>query len=286
MNTHDSGTHTAPIEQGALRSRYVLAMIGALIAYIGMTTINALATILPINGMTTGEISDLYPSLFTPAGITFSIWGVIYTLLLCFLLIPPIWLFALRQRPVVPVSTYVVFIISCLWNSLWIVCWHYGWMAISVVVMVLLLASLIGIYVQLSALPLTFVQRCVIRLPFSIYLAWIVVATVANVTSLLVAIEWNRFGLSEQWWMMIIVIVASYIFYRLIALFRDGAIGLVGIWAFVGILIKHVSPTGFDKQYPFVIAIVALTIVELAVLVVWSIRSTIVAINTRSKAHG
>ncbi|MBU6145672.1 MAG: tryptophan-rich sensory protein [Paenibacillaceae bacterium] len=278
-----SGTRTVHVDQRKKTALVVLAMVGAVIAYIGMTTINALATILPINGMTTGEISDLYPSLFTPAGITFSIWGIIYTLLLCFVLIPPIW-FATRKETVVPLSLYGMFIISCVWNSLWIVCWHYGWLALSVVVMVLLLVSLIFIYVRLSSLPLTFVQRCVIRLPFSIYLAWIVVATVANVASWLVAIEWTRFGLSEQWWMCAIVVVACVIMCTLVVRFRDGAIGLVGIWAFVGILIKHVS--GFDRQYPVVIALVSVAVACLAVSVLWSIWKTIGFKRVRRQSYG
>jgi hypothetical protein len=47
-----------------------------------MVVMNYLANALPLNDKTTGELSDSYPNLFVPAGITFSIWGIIYLLIL------------------------------------------------------------------------------------------------------------------------------------------------------------------------------------------------------------
>jgi hypothetical protein len=43
------------------------------VGFIGMLVVNGLANGLPINGRTTGELSAMFPNLFVPAGITFSI---------------------------------------------------------------------------------------------------------------------------------------------------------------------------------------------------------------------
>ena len=60
-------------------SKAKILIIFNTITFILMVTVNALANLLPLNGLTTGEVSDSYPNLFAPAALTFSIWGVIYT---------------------------------------------------------------------------------------------------------------------------------------------------------------------------------------------------------------
>ncbi|MER2063917.1 MAG: hypothetical protein ABS873_04650 [Alkalibacterium sp.] len=44
--------------------------------------INAMGAFGWINDMSQQEVSDMYPTLITPAPSTFSIWSVIYTLLI------------------------------------------------------------------------------------------------------------------------------------------------------------------------------------------------------------
>src|SRR6187431_1040762 len=108
----------APRAQGNGKVSVALK-VSALMAFIIMVTCNALANIVPINGVTTGEVSDTYANLFAPIGFTFSIWGVIYTLLAIFCVIQ---FGKAAQQPKVSVILQVIlpyFIASSVLNSLW-----------------------------------------------------------------------------------------------------------------------------------------------------------------------
>ncbi|MEM8568693.1 MAG: hypothetical protein AAGF85_19710, partial [Bacteroidota bacterium] len=143
--------------------------------------VNAMANALPINGMNTGEISALYPNLFVPAGVTFSIWSVIYLGLLGFTLYPFITGKMLENR------LASLFQLTCLLNVSWIFAWHYLLTELSLAIMLLFLLALIKIYRRLN---ITNNLYCwLVYVPMNIYFAWICVATIANVTALFV--KWN-----------------------------------------------------------------------------------------------
>lgn len=152
--------------------RNVVLMV---IAYIAMVTVNILSNTLPINGQTTQEISAKQVVLFTPAGYVFSIWGLIYFLLAIWLIIQ-----FLRRNTKEATSDdiAILFITSCLLNICWLLTWHYEYFGLSVIVMLGLLATLILLYQSYSIDDFTFGGR----LPFSFYLGWISVATIANIT--------------------------------------------------------------------------------------------------------
>jgi hypothetical protein len=236
--------------------------ITVVVTYAVMIIMNALANILPINGMDTGAISDAYPNLFAPAGITFSIWGLIYFLLA---------LYVLYQLGVLKSGTRegnsnllnrigVLFSISSIANALWILAWHYQQLLLSLALMIVILVSLIAINLITRKAVLSGRERLFIRLPFSVYFGWITVATIANVTTLLVDIGWNGFGISESIWTIVILAVGATIGIATMFSFRDMAYGLVLIWAYGGILYKHISPDGFDQAYIFVIIAAAICI--------------------------
>lgn len=225
------------------------------VTYAVMIIMNALANILPINGKGTGEVSDSYPNLFAPAGITFSIWGVIYLLLA---------MYVLYQLGVVKSGSRdgnrnlltrigITFSISSVANTLWILTWHYDLILLSLVLMIVILVSLIMINFMTKNAVLSGRERLFIRLPFSVYFGWITVATIANVTALLVDMGWNGFGIRESIWTIVILAVGAAIGIVTMFSFRDMAYGVVLIWAYGGILYKHISPDGFDRNYIFVI---------------------------------
>ena len=229
-----------------------------LVILIVMVAVNAMANILPINGVGTGEVSDSYPNLFAPAGLTFAIWGVIYLLLALFVVFgfftPSSKEAAGRLKLV---RTF--FIISSLANAAWIFMWHYGLLPLSLILMLIILVSLIIVSTNLAGKPLPFRERLFLRLPFSVYFGWITVATVANVTALLVDLGWDGFGLSESSWTIVILIIATLIALAVISKNRDWAYGSVVVWAYCGILIKHLDPVkGFAGQYTLVIITVSI----------------------------
>ena len=213
-----------------------------ILAFAGMVLVNGLATTLPINGMGTGELSDLYPNLFVPAGLTFSIWGVIYLLLLGFVIYQ-----ALHRSDEVVKRIGWLFIISSAANIAWIFAWHYTLVGLSFLIMLVLLASLIMLYLRLgiglpeSRRPLerTRGNRSLVFGPFSVYLGWITVATIANATALLVHLNWNGFGASQSFWTVFVIAAALVITILMLVTRRDIAYSLVVIWALLGIVIKR-----------------------------------------------
>lgn len=240
------------------------------ITFISMVTINALANILPINGMNTGQISDSYPNLFAPAGYTFSIWGIIY-LLLGIYTIYQLGLFRNkslmgRDRLINKVGMY--FSISSIANIFWILAWHYQYIGLSLVLMVIILGLMILINGAIKGVNLTSREKLFIKLPFSVYYGWITIATIANVTTYLVSINWNGFDISETIWTMIILVVGVLIGSLTIFKNRDIPYGLVLVWAYMGILIKHVSDSGFAGEYvPIIITLVVSIVVIIAAII-------------------
>lgn len=245
------------------------------VTFLAMVAANALANILPINNVNTGQVSDSFPNLFAPAGITFSIWGVIYLLLAGYTLYH-IGFFRGGKKNVndeLLKKTGVTFSISSLANTAWIFSWHYLNIPLSMLLMVIILICLIYITLAISKSELSARDRIFIRLPFSVYFGWITVATIANATTLLVSLGWNGFELSEELLASIVIVVGLVIGTATTIKFKDIAYGLVLIWAYTGILIKHTSESGFAGQYTGLITTVAVSIVLLAVALAYVIFS-------------
>lgn len=224
-----------------------------LIMFAFMIVMNYLANALPLNGKTTGQLSDFYPNLFVPAGITFSIWGIIYLLLAAITLMQ----FSAGNREIVEKIGWL-YAASSLLNGLWIVAWHYQKLGWSFVIMLGMLALLTLINLKLRP-----VNNLVFKAGFGIYLGWICIATIANVTALLVDVNWNGFGLSEQTWAIALVIIGLVVTSLVIVRVNNPFVGLSVVWAFAGIAIKRQD----DYRAIFLTAIVALLLA--AVVVVW-----------------
>lgn len=231
----------------------------AAITYVAMITVNYLSNSLPINNRGTGEISDAYPNLFAPTGLTFAIWGLIYLLLGGYV----IYQFTEqgRKRDALIKKINLFFIITSLANISWIFAWHYDFIGLSVIIMTVLLVGLIklaDILHDLDGKKTTSLEKLFLSTPFSIYFGWITVAAIANITVFLVSIGWNGFGIPDFVWTIIILFVGALI--GILRILKDKKIpyGLVLIWAYIGILIKHLSESGFNQQYPLIIAAVVI----------------------------
>ena len=235
------------------------------LAVVATLALNGLANAIPLNGQTTGEISDRFQVYFVPAGYVFSIWGLIYLALIGFAVYQA--LPAQRENPRLRRIGYL-FALSCVANVAWLFLWHYEIFPLTLVAMLTLLLSLIAIYLRLgigrTRVPAA--ERWLVRLPFSIYLGWITVATIANATSLLDYLNWGGWGLSPEVW-AVIMLAAGAAIASAVALTRgDVAYMLVIVWAFVGIAVKHAGTP--------VVAIAAwvATAVVAVVLVVGAVR--------------
>lgn len=244
-----------------------------LVFYVLMVTVNALANILPINNLTTGEVSKVYPNLFAPAPITFSVWGVIYLLLACFAIYQ---LFVLRnperaKRKELLQKIRIYFILSSAANIAWIFSWHHFAIGLSIVFMFLILLCLIIINNELKQefdkQSFNRQEAFFLKLPFRVYFGWITVATIANIVVFLVGRGWNSLGIPEVLWTILLLgagfVIALFVMFH----YRDIPYGLVVLWAYAGILLKHISQDGFDGKYPSIIIAAAAGMVLLVIAI-------------------
>lgn len=211
-----------------------------IVAFVAVITVNALSNALPLNGRTAGEISDALPSYFTPAGYTFSIWGLIYLALLGFTIYQalPRQRSEQRRRQLLPQIGWL-FVASSVANVAWLFSWHYGAYALSIFLMLALLGTLIAIYLRLNIgrvdPTLTLADRLLVQAPFSLYLGWITVATIANIASVAAYLGWNGLGLAEPTWAAIMIVVAAIVVSILLFNRRNLAYAGVPVWALFGI---------------------------------------------------
>jgi hypothetical protein len=238
---------------------------------------NALANILPINGYNTGQISAFYPNYFVPAGFTFSIWGIIYLFLLNYCI--SYTYFTIKQRQFPEIIKYLdaitpYFWVTCILNAGWILAWHYLQVGISVVIMLTFLIALIQIFVimQKQLVTLKPLYQFLIKTPFSVYLGWISVATIANITAYLVHLKWSGFGIDPIYWTILMIFIAIVLGIYFIVYFKNIAHPLVLVWALWGIKAAQGPKSELINQ---------LTVVGILVLVSLVIRITIRKIIAR-----
>lgn len=215
-------------------------VIANIVAFVAVIIINYLATNLPIGWLTTWELSDLYPNLFVPAGLTFSIWWLIYLSLLWFVIWQAVDFFRKKSLWITK-KILRLFILSCMANIGWIFARHYQKVLLSVIIMILFLIILIVLNnrVQIWKKIWSFKDKLFLQVPFSLYLGWISVATIANISTYLVNIWWSGRWISPVSWTIIVIIVAMIL--ALLALYRkkDIVFSLVIIWAFLWIILKR-----------------------------------------------
>lgn len=252
-------------------SREKILSLSNTVAFLLTIVANWLANALPINGKTTGELSDMYPNLFVPAGFTFAIWGIIYLVLLVFVIYQLVAAFRNKSDATFIRDIGWWFVISCLANISWIIAWHYVYPGLSLLIMLVLLLSLIKIYLGIrgSAAPSKEVRLFVLPC-FSIYLGWITVATIANVTTVLVDIGWNGLGLGASYWAITMVMVASFIAAYFILKQGDFVYSLVIIWALYGIFFKRFNASKVDTG---VVAAALVAMIIITVVLIYQLFS-------------
>ncbi|MFP4395302.1 MAG: TspO/MBR family protein [Anaerolineales bacterium] len=238
------------------------------LAVIATLVVNGLANALPLNNLTTGDVSDRFDVYFVPAGYVFSIWGLIYIGLIAFAVYQA--LPAQREHPRLKRIGYL-FAASCLANIAWLFLWHYEQFPLTLVAMLSLLGLLIAIYLRIGSgrkreEEVSAAERWLVHIPFSIYLGWVTVATIANVTSLLDYLQWGGWGISEEIWLIIMLVIAGGIASAVTFTRGDIAYMLVILWAFVGIAVKHTDVPVVAAATWIVTALLALALIGAVVL--------------------
>lgn len=235
--------------------------------------VNFLANYLPLNGYNTGELSDFYPNLFVPAGLTFSIWGVIYLFLTIFI-ISQFINFGKKEEIKEKIINKIgyLFFLTSLANAAWIFAWHYLYVFLSLIVMLVLLVSLILIYRRLEIGNKEYSNKLyyIFILPFSVYLGWITIATIANITALLVDI--NLYGglLSPVFWTILVLIIGLIITLYILLKRKDIAYSLVVAWAYLGIIIKR-----YYQDPDPILSIVYIAAASIIIIIISAVKTTL-----------
>jgi benzodiazapine receptor len=218
--------------------RNLIRQIVNIIVTIAVIVVNGLANALPLNGQNTGEISDRFDIYFVPAGYVFAIWGLIYLGLIAFTVYQA--LPSQRDNPRLR-RIGTLYALSGVANIAWLFLWHYEQFVWTIVAMLALLLSLIAIYLRLGIgrTRVSPAETWLVRVPFSIYLGWVTVATIANATQLLDYVGWNGWGIAPQVWAVIMLLAATLITLAVSFSRGDVAYVLVIVWAVVGIALKH-----------------------------------------------
>jgi tryptophan-rich sensory protein len=240
----------------------IVRQVAVVVALIGTLVVNYLANALPLNGQTSAEVANRMPIYFVPANYVFSIWGVIYALLIGYAIYQA--LPSQRENEWLRRTGYL-FVLSCIANSTWLFLFHYEYFPLTMVAMVLLLLLLIAIYLRLDIgkRKVSGGETWLTHVPFSVYLGWITVATISNASYVLYDANWGGFGLGGATWAAIMLVVATVVTLAVIITRRDVAFAAVIIWALIGIVVKQNDTL-----------LVALTAALMTVIVIGAVLST------------
>jgi hypothetical protein len=217
-----------------------LRQVIVVLSVLATLAVNILANALPFNGLTTAQVSDQFHVYFVPAGYVFAIWGLIYIGLIAYAVFQA--LPAQRENPRLRRTGYPI-AAAGLANCVWLLLWHYEQFVWTLVAMIGLLILLILVYLDLGIgrTEVSKAETWAVRAPFSVYLGWITVATIANVTDVLYFLKWDGFGIGARDWTLVLFAAVILIAGLMSLTRRDIAYNLVIVWALVGIAVKQVA---------------------------------------------
>lgn len=234
-----------------------------LIMFFLLIIVNALADALPINQVTTSEISSIHPTLITPAEYTFFIWIVIYILLGAFTLyqLKPETKSALSDKQFNELRYY--FCLSCVGNILWLFSWHYNMIDVSAIVMLMLFYCILSAVKLLHTVNTTHKDELFLNISFELYLGWIMAALIVNIAVFLESLDWYEASAPGVFWSVVLLVLGMLICTASMLRNKSIYIGIGTIWAYFGILVKHFLNGGFQREY---LSITIVTILCIGVL--------------------
>lgn len=219
------------------------------VALVSTIVMNYLSNTGVFNGQTMKTVSDAYFNYFTPAGYAFSIWGLIYLALFAFVFYSGRTLFNSKTQEPILEKIGLWFAISCVANSVWVVAWLYLYPALAAFIMLIILFSLLRIIfiIQPEMVKSSFKRKLLILFPFSLYVGWISVALIANVAAWLTKINWNGWGISAEYWTIILIVIAGLVNVLVHFKLNLKAFVAVGIWALIAIAVSNLKNNGPDS---------------------------------------
>ncbi|WP_395626472.1 hypothetical protein [Daejeonella sp.] len=248
----------------------ILALLN-LLAFAFHLTFTSLVQMGKLSKMDMAQTSAKYDTVFAPAGITFSIWGIIYLALISFSLYHLYAAFyKAKNEPsnLITNSLGVLFIINNLATALWLLAWLNEELLISVILMLIQLTALILIHIRLNRLNIisTFSFQFFTNIPLSIYFGWISIATIANISAYLKSINWTG-GISESLWAIILIAIASLITLFMVIIRKNIPFGLVVLWALYGIVLKRQQVNAIEFESVIQASFMAFIIIFIGLII-------------------
>lgn len=257
---------------------YTLIILN-LLSLILMILFNFLAVSLPLNSNTPKDVADKYSALIVPESVTFSIWLIIYTLLALFVWNQVIYFFKKEEKKKILIENIgVFFFLSSILNVLWLFCWHYEKLLLSVFVMILLLSSLIILYGRLRIGEKDFNENILfVQTPISVYLGWISIATVANIASYLKYSGNNIFNHNQILWTNATILLTLLLGIIIVLKKNDLFYVLVFLWAYIGIILKQSLLSYVGSK-----SIIVVTIISIVVLIIFTVFSEVKSFKNKT----
>jgi len=214
-----------------------------LIITLGVNTFGALGL---INGLSQKQISDKYMTLITPSPFTFSIWSLIYALLIISIIVMIVKKEdAYYQNAIQEITG--LFRLSCLLNIIWIVEFSFEQVELSSVFILAFVVVLALLCLKLRKIQVG--KQWLLPVTFGLYTGWLFIATVVNIAAALVKLEWSGFGISEEMWGIIMLIVAIALVVIVIQKLKNAVFPLPLAWAYFGIYDFLKAPEGFGGAF-------------------------------------
>jgi translocator protein len=257
------------------RDRSWIWPVISLVGLAAVVLVNWLANWLPLNDQTTGQVSNAHPVPFQPAGWVFSIWGLIYLLLAIFVIYSffPSGRLNARIQAIGP-----FFLTANIANISWIFLWHWERFQGSLIALVVLLGALTAIYLLLrgarrDTASMSTVQRLIVGVPFSIYLAWVCIATLANVQVWMREGGWDGGMFGLRGWTVIFLLVGIIVAGGVAFFAHDAAFPLVFVWAYLGIAQRQWGEDMLISILAIILVIAAAALAAMAFILSFDARS-------------
>ncbi len=220
-----------------------LAILNA-VAFLVQLALAWMAQVHLLSVYNVGQVSGKYASLFTPAGTSFTIWGLIYLSLAAFCVYHIIM--AWTQPETHPANKDIEriggwFIMNNLATAFWLIAWTNEEISLSVMMIAVQLICLIAIHLRTGMYDPAreTASKWLTQFPLSIYFGWITIATIANVSSFLNVTSWDGWGLDPIDWTNIMIGIAVFITVLVMTTRRNVLFGLAIIWGLFGIILKR-----------------------------------------------
>lgn len=227
-------------------NRLTKAWIG-LILLIGTLVVNSFGAFGVFNGLSQRELSDRNLTLITPAPSTFSIWSVIYALLIAAAVVMIIKNKDEYYGQAIDNISKLFWLSSGL-NMLWIVAFSYTLIGVSAIVILAFAITLTLLIFQLAKIQTG--NQWLLPAAFGMYTGWLLIASVVNISSWLVSVNWQGFGIAPEYWGIIILIVAVVVTVVITRITKNAILPVPVAWGYFGIYQSLNSSEGFQGAYP------------------------------------